>query len=245
MDIFFQVHKDLPREGPGSDGSTRKAFGLLKGLPLNPRILDVGCGPGMQTLELARLSGGQIVAVDTHQPFLDDLACRAQQAGLASHIITVNQSMSALDFPDASFDAIWSEGAIYIMGFETGLRGWKRLLKPGGCLAVSELTWLRPAAPEEITAYWGREYPPMKSLDENLAIIQSAGYRDLGHFVQPPSDWWDAYYLPIEKRVAALRRQYAKDPAAQAQLAEHQREVDMYRKYADWYSYVFYAMQSV
>src|SRR5262249_11799155 len=58
-------------------------------------------------------------------------------------------SMSALDFPDASFDLIWSEGAIYVMGFAEGLRAWKRLLKPHGAIAVTELSWLGPDIPEE------------------------------------------------------------------------------------------------
>lgn len=245
MDIFFQVHQDLPREGPGSDASTRKALALIPGLPSNPRILDVGCGPGMQTLELARQTAGQITAVDTHQPFLDDLARRARQAGLGEHITPLKQSMFALDFPAASFDLLWSEGAIYIMGFEAGQRAWKHLLKAGGFLAVSELTWLQPHPPAEIAAYWGREYPAMKSLPENLEIARRAGYRIVGHFIQPPSDWWEAYYGPIEARLTVLRQHYAGDAAALAQLAEHQREVDMYRQYADWYSYVFYVLQSV
>ncbi len=71
--IFFELHKDLPREGPGDEASTLKAFAMMEGLPSNPRILDVGCGPGMQTIDLARHTGASILAVDTHQPFLDEL----------------------------------------------------------------------------------------------------------------------------------------------------------------------------
>ena len=71
--IFWEVHCDLPREGPGDNDSTKKAYMMLKDLPENPRILDIGCGPGMQTIELAKLSGGQIFAVDNHQPFLEQL----------------------------------------------------------------------------------------------------------------------------------------------------------------------------
>ena len=70
---FWEVHSNLPREGPGDNESTKKAYLMLKDLPENPRILDIGCGPGMQTIELAKLSGGQIVAVDNHQPFLEQL----------------------------------------------------------------------------------------------------------------------------------------------------------------------------
>jgi SAM-dependent methyltransferase len=243
-DLFFEVHRELPREGPGSNASTRQALALLRDLPQKPLILDVGCGPGMQTLELARLTGGKIIAVDTHQPFLDELQARAGLAGLAERIVTSNQSMFSLDFAEASFDAIWSEGAIYIMGFEAGLRAWRRLVKPGGYLAVSEVAWLLPDPPQEIRAFWEAEYPAIRDVERQLALVQAAGYRPVGHFTLPPSDWMDHYYTPLEARLARLRQKYRHDAPALAQLAEHQREVDLFRKYHDWYSYVFYVMQS-
>jgi SAM-dependent methyltransferase len=243
-DLFFEVHKDLPREGPGSNASTRQALALLPDLPSFPLILDVGCGPGMQTLELARLTHGKIIAVDAHQPFLDELNRQVRQSGLEGRIITANQSMFALDFPEANFDVIWSEGAIYIIGFEAGLRAWRRFLKPGGCVAVSEITWLRPDPPLEIRAYWDQDYPAISDLDQNLARVRSAGYRPLGHFVLPPSDWMDAYYIPLEARLEMLRQKYRREAQALAQLAEHQREIDLFRRYHEWYSYVFYTMQA-
>ena len=122
LDIFFELHQDLPREGPGDNPSTRKALSFLKELPPQPLILDIGCGPGMQTIELARCTKGKIIATDTHQPFLDKLKQRAQAEGLSDKITAVNMSMFDLEFEAKSFDAIWSEGAIYIMSFEQGLR---------------------------------------------------------------------------------------------------------------------------
>ncbi len=121
MSRFWRLRSGLPREGPGSDESTRKALqSVAASLPEAPRILDVGCGPGMQTLVLARETGGHVTAVDRHQPFLDELNRRGARDGLTDRITAVNASMSALDFPDGGFDLIWSEGAIYIMGFAGG-----------------------------------------------------------------------------------------------------------------------------
>jgi len=69
--FVFTLHEGLPRQGPGSSECTRKAFSFLSGLPARPEILDIGCGAGMQTIELARLCPGcRITAVDIHQPFL-------------------------------------------------------------------------------------------------------------------------------------------------------------------------------
>jgi ubiquinone/menaquinone biosynthesis C-methylase UbiE len=244
MEFFFEIHQDLPREGPGDNASTRKALALFQPyLPEAPAILDVGCGPGVQTRELARRTGGMITAVDTHQPFLDRLQAQAAAEGLGSQIVVCNQSMKALDFPDASFDAIWSEGAIYIMGFAEGLAAWRRLLKPGGCIAVTEASWLQANPPEEIFQFWKAAYPGMRLVSENLQTIDSLGYRVLGHFTLPESCWLQEYYAPLLERVAMLQEKYQDDAEKQAMLDEELLEVDLYRKYSAWYGYEFYVMQ--
>jgi len=241
-EIFWQVHCDLPREGPGDEQSTLRALAQMKDLPSAPSILDIACGPGAQTLVLARQPGAQVTAVDTHQPFLDDLSQRAAVAGVAGRIRLLNMSMFALSFPE-QFDLLWSEGAIYIIGFEAGLKAWRPLLKPGGYVAVTEISWLKPNPPAEVFSYWEREYPAMATVAENLERVQRAGYRLLDHFTLPESAWWEPYYHPIEQRIAQLREKYLGNAEAQSILDEHAREVEMYRQYSAWYGYEFYIMQ--
>ncbi|MCC0565756.1 class I SAM-dependent methyltransferase [Brevibacillus borstelensis] len=243
MEIFFDIHSNLPREGPGNNDSTRKAFSYVKNIPGDARILDVGCGPGMQTMELAKLSDGPITAVDTHQPFLDELARRAAEAGVSHRITPVNASMFALPFEPLSFDVIWSEGAIYIMGFGEGLRAWRPLLKSGGYLAATELCWLRDERPDEVERFWAEAYPSMKTVEQNLRIIAEAGYTLQEHFVLPDSAWWDDYYEPMCERISHLQDRYKNDRDALATLKEASREVELYRKYSSYYGYVFYVMQ--
>jgi SAM-dependent methyltransferase len=243
MDIFWELHCNIPREGPGDAASTHKAWRMLAHLPDQPYILDVGCGPGKQTIDLASLTYGTILAVDTHQPFLDELQKRTSAAGLAGRISTRNVSMFDLDYEPDSFDVVWSEGAIYIIGFERGLREWKLLLKKGGYLAVTELSWLKPNPPAEITAYWFENYPGMKTVGENLIILKEAGYRYIGHFILPDSSWWNDYYTPLEERIAKLQEKYRDDEEAMALLRESQRESDLHKIYSKWYGYVFYVMQ--
>jgi ubiquinone/menaquinone biosynthesis C-methylase UbiE len=212
-------------------------------LPIQPRLLDIGCGPGMQTLELARISAGSILAIDTHQPFLEALNRRASREGLAERITPLNQSMFALDFEPGSFDAIWSEGAIYIIGFEKGLQEWQPFLKKGGYLAVTELSWLKPDPPAEVKTFWQENYPHIQTREENLVLLQKTGYHEVGHFTLPNSAWWQNYYTPLEKRIATLTEQYRDNDEALAFLDISQREIDLYRKFSEWYGYVFYVMQ--
>jgi cyclopropane fatty-acyl-phospholipid synthase-like methyltransferase len=242
-EYFFELHTDLPREGPGDAASTLKALRLMD-LPAHPHILDVGCGPGMQTIELANHMDGSIIAVDTHKPFLDRLQERVNRAGLADRVKVRNESMFDLKFEKGSFDVIWSEGAIYIIGFEKGLREFKPLLKQGGYAAVTEISWLKPAPPAEIKFFWDKNYPAMNTLEENLAALANAGYRELGHFVLPDSCWWDDYYHPLEKRIEMLSKKYADNTEALDMLNEERREIELFSKYSDQYGYVFYVMQA-
>ena len=243
MSLFRELTEGLPRQGPGSSEATLRALGLTRGLPERPKILDVGCGPGAQTIELARATNGEIVAVDNRQRFLDELTERARDAGVLPQITTVNVSMFDMSFPAESFDLIWSEGAIYIAGFAAGLGAWRRFLKPGGWLAASELSWLVPNPPAEASLFWASKYPGMNSIERNCQIVSDTGYVDADGFVIPADDWWDNYYGPGETRVSALRTKYAGDPDTLAILEDAQREYDLFRAHCDAYGYVFFAMR--
>ncbi|MCG8434107.1 MAG: class I SAM-dependent methyltransferase, partial [Gammaproteobacteria bacterium] len=174
--VFFDVQSGLPRQGPGCDDSTRRALSICSGLPDKPAVLDIGCGPGMQTVTLASALDTNIVAVDIHQEYLDELKMRADAAGLGDRIEIVSEDMQTLPFPEHSFDLIWSEGAAYIMGFENALRSWKKLLKARGYIAVSELVWLCADPPGEVAEFFHNEYPAMTDIETNLATIRNSGY---------------------------------------------------------------------
>jgi len=241
--VFFEVHSGLPREGPGDNESTRKAYSMLKHLPEKPRILDIGCGPGMQTVTLAKLSDGKICAVDNHQLFLEQLKKKAEEEGVAEKITAVNGDMAALDYEDDSFDLLWSEGAIFVIGFEKGIREWKRLLTRNGYLVVSELSWLQLNPPEEVKKFFTEVYPAIKTVNGNIEMIRKAGYRVISHFVLPKEGWWTHYYTPIETKIPSMKLKYKHDKEALAFLAAEELEIEMFRKYSDYYGYVFYIMQ--
>jgi len=118
-ETILQIDKDLLREGFSK--YTRKAFHMLPELD-KPRILDVGCGSGVPTMELAKLSNGQIIGLDVNQPSLDRLKRKSEKAGLSDRVKVMKCSMVDMDFPDESFDIIWAEGSIAVIGFKRGLK---------------------------------------------------------------------------------------------------------------------------
>jgi ubiquinone/menaquinone biosynthesis C-methylase UbiE len=243
MNIFWELHSNLPREGPGDLASTTRAYVAATGLPARPQILDIGCGPGMQTLDLARLSQGEIIAIDFHQPFLDELARRAKEAGLEKHIQAQKMSMFKMDFAPGQFDLIWSEGAIYIMGFEQGFKECRRFLKPGGYMAVTEASWFAPDPPQEVRDFWNEAYPDMGTVNENIQRLERQGYRLVEHFHLPDSSWWDHYYNPLAEQVALLKEKYAGNAETQILLEGELTEIDLFRKYSSYYGYEFYIAQ--
>ncbi len=239
MDPLFRLFEPMPRQGPGSAASTLRALRALPSLPARPRILDLGCGSGASTLVLARETGGRITAVDIHQPFLDTLERNAAAAELSAHIVTRRQSMDALDEEPAGYDLVWSEGAVYLVGFERGLRLWRPLLRPGGFLCVTEATWLVDDPPAEARAFWDAAYPAMGTVAQNLERARAAGYEALESFSLPRSDWESEFYRPLEARMAKLRD----DPAFAAVLAETEQEIVLYRRHGRAYGYVFYLLE--
>lgn len=160
LSLLVDLHRDGKRQGPGGDDETRLAI-TLSGLSgrTGLTIAGIGCGTGESTLMLAKALDASVTAVDFLPDFLHDLDIAAERQNLGKKIKTLSASMDALPFEEQSFDAIWSEGAIYNIGFANGIRAWRRFLKPDGILAVSELTWLTQARPVELEQHWNREYP--------------------------------------------------------------------------------------
>lgn len=243
--IFFEIHKDIPREGPGENESTRQALTILKDLPSEPYVLDIGCGPGMQTIELAKNINGKITAIDIHKPFLDVLIKKSVEENVSEKIIARECSMFSLDFEKESFDLIWSEGAIFIIGFSKGIKEWRDYIKTGGYLVVSEVSWLRKDILEEPKNFWESDYPDIKCISDNIKIIEDSGYSPEGHFVLPKSGWWNDYYNPLAERINVLREKYAGNKEAKARLDSTEREIELYRNYSDYYGYVFYIMKKI
>ena len=243
--FFYRIFESLPRQGPGCPEATRKVWSLLPAVPRDARILDVGCGSGTQTRDLAALSpGSTITAVDNHQPFLDTIDAWVEKSGQNTRIRTVCASMDALPFEKESFDLIWSEGAIFIVGFEQGLRLWKPFLKKGGFMVVSDADWFLPNPPAELMKWWESEgYVPV-SEDEMKERVKRVGLRLIATYRLPEAGWWENYLVPLQVQIAELRKTHGSDPGNAALLDSLEHEAEMYLKYKRYYGYTFFVMQN-
>jgi len=242
-DFFYEIFEVLPRQGVGNKEATQKAFEAIQGLPPNPKILDIGCGTGTQTFDLAGLTNGDITAVDNHPPFIDILNRKAEQAGLTRRIHGVVGDMSAPNFKAGSFDLIWAEGSIFIIGFEKGLEKWRPLLKPKGYMAVSDMVWLRSDPPEKVREFLGSDTPGMKLTEDLLADAERQGYRNIDHFFLPDDAWWKDYYEPMTQTIPQIRKKYPEEQNIQEFLDSLELEIEIFQDYSDYYGYVFIILQ--
>jgi ubiquinone/menaquinone biosynthesis C-methylase UbiE len=200
---------------------TRKAFRMLPKLD-KPRILDIGCGSGVPTMELARLGQGQVIGIDIDQPALDKLNRKISEAGFSDRVQAVNCSILDMVFPDESFDIIWSEGSIFVIGFKRGIQEWKRFLKPNGFMVIHD---------------------EKGNVEEKLEQISKCGYKLLGHFILSEDTWWTDYFAPLEKLIAKSQTSYTDDPHTLEELNQAQRELKMFKNNPELNSSVCFVVQ--
>lgn len=247
LDLLIQLHITQTRQGPGSERDTMLAA-KLAGLDNTQalQIADIGCGTGTAGLDLVKNLNCNVTSVDFLPEFIEKLTSRAAHAGVTDRITPVVADMAALPFDEKSFDVIWSEGAIYNIGFEAGIRDWRKYLKTNGILVVSELTWLTERRPTEITEHWNQEYPEVATAGEKIRQLEQHGYKLLGYFPLSEESWNQEYYKPLQARYQSLKEEYPdRLQAVQGFIDENEREIELYNKYKDFVSYGVYIAKKV
>ena len=94
LELFWRLHERLPKQGPGSDETSRRALALAAPIRETPRVLDMGCGPGRQMLVLAADLGGKVTAPDLIPQFLAEGSRRASTRSETNATRTIGRKAS-------------------------------------------------------------------------------------------------------------------------------------------------------
>lgn len=240
MKLLCEIHENLERQGPGSVEMTLKALEFLDGLPNNPKVADLGCGTGGQTMVLAKNLGGSITGVDFFPEFIGVFNTNMKTASLDGSVKGIVGDALALPFDKENFDLIWSEGMIDSIGFEKALTYWNAFLKKDGYVAVTSPSWLTNERPAEMEKFWTDAGSALYSVENNIEAMQKSGYRFVTSFVLPDSCWTDNYFIPREAAGKVLLEKYPGNKTVEDFIAGMRYEAELFAKYSEHYGYVFY-----
>jgi ubiquinone/menaquinone biosynthesis C-methylase UbiE len=187
---------------------TREAFLAIPAIE-HPRILDLGCGTGVPTIEMAGLTDGKIVAVDVNQESLDVFRNKIDILNLKDRISIVQNSVINTHLFENHYDIILAEGILHIIGFEKGLRIFTRLLKSNGYFMIHD------------------EYRYEK---RKLKVIAKYGYELVKFFILDEKIWWDEYFGFMEKKIMDLERTYADTSGSEELFRPLKNEIAIFRK---------------
>ncbi len=242
--LIIDLHLSNARQGPGRDDFSQQALDFTQlDQEKELQIADIGCGSGSQSIFLAKQLQGTVYAVDLYPPFLQELERRSAGLELKATIETLEGDMANLPFSKNSLDLIWAESSIYNIGFKTGLSHWKNFLKPGGYMVVSELSWLRDRRPKPIAEYWKLGYPGIQNIAGNIQTICDLNLISIAHFGIDEAAWLDDFYQPLAANFDAFLKRHPDSPDAESIVDQEINEMELYRKYKDYYNYVFYIIQ--
>ncbi|MCF8078206.1 MAG: class I SAM-dependent methyltransferase [Desulfobacterales bacterium] len=238
--LICEYFSSMERQGPGSPEATIKALSFIGNLTDESKIADIGCGTGGQTMVLAEHAPGHIAGIDLFADFINIFNVNRRKLNLQDRVYGIVGSMDNLPLRNEGLDLIWSEGAIYNIGFERGLNEWHKFLKIGGFIAVSEASWFTEERPAEIDEFWKDAYPEIDVISNKVEQMQKAGYIPIATFVLPEKCWTEHFYVPQVSAQEKFLKKYAGNETAE-ELVENQRhEAELYYKYKEFYGYVFY-----
>jgi ubiquinone/menaquinone biosynthesis C-methylase UbiE len=200
---------------------TRKAYAALPSLE-NPCILDIGCGTGIPTLELARVSNGEIVGMDIDMAQLAVFIRYIHEAGLQHRVSAVRCSMQQLAFSDGVFDIVWAEGSIAHIGFRQGLKRWWRYIRPDGYLVLHD---------------------NVDNVAGKRRWIDECGYLLTDHFVVDKEVWWDGYYKPLQEKIDMLKTISDKSDDIRKTVQALEHEIDQFHSNPVYHGSAFFIMQ--
>ena len=240
FNLICEYFSLIERQGPGSPEMTLKALSFIDNLNDESVIADLGCGTGGQTMTLAQHTTAKVTGLDLFPGFIEQFNKNAANINLQHRVKGVIGSMDQLPFERESLDLIWSEGAIYNIGFERGVTEWREYLKKGGYIAVTEASWFTDERPAEINDFWNEAYPEIDTIPVKIGQFQKAGYIPVAAFCLPENCWTTNFYAPQVAAQELFLKKHPDNITALELIANERREAELYNRYNQYYGYVFY-----
>lgn len=239
INMIYEYFSNTERQGPGNAKETLKALSFIEGLTEKSKIADVGCGTGGQTMTLGQNTQCEIIGIDVWQDFINTFNQNSQNQNLQNRVKGIVGNMENLPFQKEELDLIWSEGSIYNIGFERGLNEWRKFLKMGGYIAITENTWFSEERPDEIQEFWQNAYPEIDTIPNKVAQMQKAGYLPIATYMLPETIWTD-YYKKQALNIDSFLNKYKGNKAVEEFISSQRYEAELYYKYKAYYGYMFY-----
>ena len=239
INMIYEYFSNTERQGPGNAKETLKALSFIEGLTEKSKIADIGCGTGGQTMTLGQNTPCEIIGIDVWQDFINTFNQNSQNQNLQNRVKGIVGNMENLPFQKEELDLIWSEGSIYNIGFERGLNEWRKFLKMGGYIAITENTWFSEERPDEIQEFWQNAYPEIDTIPNKVAQMQKAGYLPIATYMLPETIWTD-YYKKQALNIDSFLNKYKGNKAVEEFISSQRYEAEVYDKYKAYYGYMFY-----
>ncbi len=245
LDLICEYFSQIERQGPGSAEITAKALSFIENISASSKIIDIGCGTGGQTKTLAEKTKANIIGIDSLPKFISLFNKNMKKIGVSNRVEGIVGFMENMQLEENEYDLIWSEGAIYNIGFEYGLNEWYKFLKKGAYISVSELSWLTNKRPVEIDSFWNNAYSGIDTISNKIAQMQNAGYIPVASFVIPETCWIDSFYMQQVRIQELLQCKYPENKLVMDFVEKMKQEFELYSKYKEFYGYVFYIGKKV
>ncbi len=112
-------------------------------------------------------------------------------------------------------------------------------------MVVTEITWLADDIPEEIKNHWDKEYSEIDTSENKIKILKGNGFKMIEYLVLPEYCWTNEYYNPLEKSFNDFLKRNNNNEEAKMIVEENRKEIELYKKYKDYFSYGIYISKKV
>ena len=185
---------------PGGKEYTLTA-GQLAGLNKKSQVLDIACGHGAASLNLARKFGCRATAIDIEESFIAEGTAIAKKEKLDKLIKFIAGDFNKQKFNANSFDMIVAEGgALSYIGRDDGLKRARRLLKKNGYIEISDLILRGKTLSREVKDIFLSGDLDLETEESYRTLLKINGF-EIVFCSYVAKQYWEAYYENIKKNL--------------------------------------------